>query len=412
MEKGRVENMFTITPDNNSDKQEVLPIKVWLPDLDWLEEGCLQQAKNLSRYPYAVKRIALMADTHQGFGMPIGGVMATQEVVVPNAVGVDIGCGVAFSETNIGMKEISEKLLVKLVKEAMRRIPQGFNHHKSSQNAECIKQYKKMYPEEKRHSQIWQELDAASYKIGTLGGGNHFIEFQENDKGNLCIMVHSGSRNVGYKIAGYFNKIACNKRKEWNSTVPEKHALDFIPIDCDDGRSYLNWMNFARSFAQESRKMMMESVWRVFENQAGIRIETSVLDVHHNDVNLEKHEGEMLWVHRKGAIRAGKDEIGIIPGAMGRKSYIVIGLGNSESFFSCSHGAGRTMSRKQAKKQFDQHTVIRALQESHVLLGKNKLHDVGEEAPEAYKDIEFVLRQQQDLLKPLQTLTGKAVIKG
>lgn len=404
--------MFTIIPEKNAVKQENLPIKVWLPDPNWLEKGCLHQAENLSRYPYAVNQIALMADTHQGFGMPIGGVMATREVLVPNAVGVDIGCGVAFSETNIPMEEISRDQLDTLVKETMRQIPQGFNRHKTPKNPECIKQYKKQYPEEKQHFQLWQELEAASYQMGTLGGGNHFIEFQENESGNLCIMIHSGSRNLGYKIAGYFNKIAQSKRTEWKSTVPKNYELDFIPIDCDEGYSYFNWMNLARSFACESRKKMMESIWLVFKKHAGFRIETKVLDVHHNDVNQEKHGGEMLWIHRKGAIRAGKDEIGIIPGSMGRKSYLVTGLGNTESFLSCSHGAGRKMSRKQAKQQFDQQKVIQDLRESQVILGKSKLNDVGEEAPEAYKDIDFVLEQQKDLLKPIQQLKGKAVIKG
>ncbi|RQD69742.1 MAG: RtcB family protein [Tindallia sp. MSAO_Bac2] len=404
--------MFTIQPEKLPNSRETLPIKVWLPGIEWLEEGCLQQAKNLSRYPYAVKQIALMADTHQGFGMPIGGVMATRDVVVPNAVGVDIGCGVAFCESSVDMQDISKSLLTDLVSKIMREIPQGFNHHKSRRDVQCIKEFKRKNPEEKRHEQIWKELDAALYQIGTLGGGNHFIEFQQNEKGKLCLMVHSGSRNIGYKIAGYFNRIAGNNKNKWNSDVPKKHELDFIPIECDEGQSYLKWMNLARAFAQESRQMMMHTIFSIFEKQAGIRIENSILDVHHNDVNCEKNENEKLWIHRKGAIRANKDELGIVPGAMGRKSYIVKGKGNQDSFFSCSHGAGRAMSRKQAKKQFDQKYVTGELDEKHIILGKSKLSDVGEEAPGAYKDIDFVLEQQKDLLKPVQVLEGRAVIKG
>ncbi|SFI14174.1 tRNA-splicing ligase RtcB [Tindallia magadiensis] len=404
--------MFTVQNGISGEEKQALPIHIWLPGLEWIEEGCLQQVRNLSLYPYAVKQVALMADVHQGFGMPIGGVMATKEVVVPNAVGVDIGCGVAFCETKVDMDRLGKSTLEKIVHTAMNRIPQGFSHHKTPRISNCVKAFMKENQEERCHPKIWSELDASFYQIGTLGGGNHFIEFQQNDEGKLCFMIHSGSRNIGYKIANYFNQIAQKNRKRWESKVPDKVELDCIPINSDEGQSYIKWMNLARDFARESRLHMMKALWQAFKEKENLVVEAPILDVHHNDVNRETHDGEILWVHRKGAVKASKEEKAIIPGAMGMSSYIVKGLANPMSFESCSHGAGRSMSRKQAKKQFGQQQVAAKLAEKQVILGKRKMNDIGEEAPEAYKDIEFVMEQQKDLVLPLQTLSGRVVIKG
>ena len=403
--------MFVLTEHPKAGKLRT-PVHVWLPGMDDLEEGCLEQALHLSMFPWAIDRIALMPDTHQGYGMPIGGVMATREVVVPNAVGVDIGCGVAFCTTSLLWRDLSRPIVSRWVEAILEQIPQGFSHHRDRHPADCIGQFQQVHPEEEEHKDLWKELDRGYYQMGTLGGGNHFIELQSDEEGRVCVMIHSGSRNLGYQIAGYFNRTAQNKRKEWKSPVPSSHQLDYLPVDSREGISYIRWMKLAREFARENRKRMMERVAQVLgSNGMAVNIGL-VTDVHHNDVNLETHQKKTLWIHRKGAIRAAKGEKGIIPGAMGLHSYVVEGLGNPESFMSCSHGAGRAMSRKQALKTRTSRDVVAELEKKGVFLGKKKKGDVAEEAASAYKNIDFVIDQQQDLIRPLMRLEGRAVIKG
>jgi tRNA-splicing ligase RtcB (3'-phosphate/5'-hydroxy nucleic acid ligase) len=389
-----------------------IPIYVWLPDIAHLEEGCLEQALNLSELPFAFNRIALMPDTHQGFGMPIGGVMATREVIIPNAVGVDIGCGVAFCRTSLTGESFSRPLLTKWVEQILAIVPQGFSHHSQKQPCQALDDFQKKYPEERQQQHLWKEIDKGYYQIGTLGGGNHFIEFQTDKAGHLCLMVHSGSRNFGYQIAHYFNNMARKNRKQWQSSVPKGFALDYLPEDSQEGQSYINWMQLARHFARENREKMLDAVLRILTKNTPHMEVLEITDVHHNDANRELHDGEWVWVHRKGAIKAGEGEKGLIPGAMGRSSYVVEGRGNPKAFRSCSHGAGRAMSRKQALNQYSPTSVLAELEQQDMILGKRKMKDVAEEAPMAYKDIDFVIMEQMDLIKIIDQLTGKAVIKG
>ncbi|SMP41400.1 RtcB family protein [Anoxynatronum buryatiense] len=403
--------MFEIKRDLQGD-QLPIPILVWLPDQSELEEGCFQQALNLSRFPFAHHHIALMPDTHQGFGMPIGGILATRDVIIPNAVGVDIGCGVAFAQTNLQWDGVSRQTVHKWVEAIMQKIPQGFSHHKDKMKAQALDDFRRDYPEEKQQGILWKEIERGYYQMGTLGGGNHFIELQSDEENRICLMIHSGSRNFGYQIARHFNTVAGRQRRQWQSCVPTAHQLDYLPEDSHEGRSYIRWMELAKAFARESRQQMLQTALQIVAGQRFEEKVIDIIDVHHNDVNQEVHGGTTVWVHRKGAIRANAGERGLIPGAMGRSSYVVTGRGNVSSFNSCSHGAGRAMSRKDALQNFSKERVMKELAVQQVVLGKKQLTDVGEEAPMAYKEIAFVMKQQEDLVIPVRQLKGKAVIKG
>jgi tRNA-splicing ligase RtcB (3'-phosphate/5'-hydroxy nucleic acid ligase) len=373
----------------------------------------LVQALNLSEFPFAVNRIALMPDTHQGYGMPIGGVLATQNTLVPNAVGVDIGCGVSFIRTNLTYDAISGSMLHQWVERILDTIPQGFSHHKVKQAVNCFDDFKRYFPDQiKKVPALSKELEKASYQMGTLGGGNHFIEFQADENDRLCLMVHSGSRNFGYQIARYFNETAKKNRGKWHSAVPEGHELDYLPDQSEEGKSYIAWMNLARDFAAENRSHMMQRIVKILAKAFPAMDILEEIDIHHNDANLEVHDHESVWVHRKGAIKIAENEKGMIPGAMGRSSYIVKGKGNSASFHSCSHGAGRAMSRKHAYKTYSRDTVMKEMAVRQMIVGKRRMKDVAEEAPMAYKDIDFVIEQQSDLIEVVTKLIGKAVVKG
>lgn len=394
-------------------KNQRVPIKVWLENISQVEEGCLKQAINLSNLPFVYKWVALMPDAHQGYGMPIGGVIATEDVIIPNAVGVDIGCGVAFVETNINKNDISTEEYKYLIGQIMRDIPTGFSHHAKKKRCKTLDQSEFAKAIKNRTlSEGLPEIEEGYYQIGTLGGGNHFIELQEDEEGKLCIMIHSGSRNFGYKVARYYNKKAKELNEKWSSTVPREYDLAFLPIDSEIAREYISWMRLALEFARENREVMLNVVKKqLLEVIPSIEFKNEE-NAHHNYAAEEQHYGKNIWIHRKGAIRVREGETGIIPGAMGSYSYIVRGKGNPESFHSCSHGAGRKLGRHQAKKQFPVEKTIADLKELGVILGKQNKKDVSEESRFAYKDIEFVIGQELDLIEPIKKLRTIAVVKG
>jgi tRNA-splicing ligase RtcB len=393
------------------ESRQRVPIKVWLEHKGQLEEECLQQALNLASLPFVYKWVALMPDAHSGYGMPIGGVIAAENVIIPNAVGVDIGCGVGFVETNISKEQLSKEEYEDLVRRIMRRIPTGFRHHKKKQKSQVLDDAVNE-GFERYQNELVSEIDRGYFQIGTLGGGNHFIELQEDEKGMLCVMVHSGSRNFGYKIARYYNNIAKKLSGKWEPHVPPKYDLAFLPVDVQQGKEYIEWMNLALDFARENRQIMMEVVKdELMDSVKHITFKNEV-NAHHNYAALEKHYGKNVWVHRKGAICVRKGMLGIVPGAMGSYSYIVEGLGNPESFYSCSHGAGRQLSRTAARREFSVESVMQDLKERDVILGKVKKRDVAEEFRMAYKDIDFVIGQELDLIKPIKKLKTIAVLKG
>lgn len=400
-----------------------VPIKVWLRSVDDIDETCLQQALNLANLPFAFRHIALMPDTHSGYGMPIGGVFASSEVIIPNAVGVDIGCGMGFVHTNVQAKLLRDvvtpqgTLAQSLVGQIMRDIPQGFDHHKVPQKSEFLDRYPVQSLYHYGRDKLPQ-IDEAYLQLGTLGGGNHFIELQEDEEGYLGIMVHTGSRNVGFKVANYFNRLAKDLNYQHKSEVPAHFDLAYLPLETKEARGYIEWMNFALEFARHNRAQIMRRVQdivvRGLKQHAGIKdIQLSKeVNAHHNYAAQERHFGQDVWVHRKGAIRARQGELAIIPGAMGSSSYIVEGLGNPESFFSASHGAGRVMGRKEAVRTYGVDEVLADFKAKNVILGKKRKGDTAEEYYKAYKDIEEVMADQMDLVKPVLKVKTVAVVKG
>lgn len=398
------------------------PIKIWT-DRDGLEESCLEQAKNLSRLPFVYKWVSLMPDTHTGKGMPIGGVIACENAVIPNAVGVDIGCGMAFVQTDVPVSLLrdtvtgSGTLLQAIVGDILRNIPTGFEHHKKPQTSAVLDRAKQELDKYENDPELTENIEDGYFQIGTLGGGNHFIELQEDDNGLCTIMLHSGSRNFGYRICRRFNDIAKELNERWHSGVKPEWGLPFLPAESAEGKRYLNWMKLAMDFAYENRAEMLLKVKEIFSRYVlkytGMEPSYSEeINCHHNYASLENHYGRNVWVHRKGAVSARDGEAGIIPGSMGSYSYIVRGKGNPESFMSSSHGAGRLYSRTAAMEKFPVDMVINDLKAHSVVLGKHKKADAAEESRFAYKDIDSVMENQRDLTEPVKRLFTVGVVKG
>ena len=382
---------------------ENIPIKLWLDDI---EDGALQQAKNLANLPFAFKHIAIMPDSHQGYGMPIGGVLATKDVVIPNAVGVDIGCGMCVTETSLVY--ITQEDLLKVVNLIKKVIPVGFNHNLTKHEIPAI--FDNYTPI------IDKEFDKAQYQIGTLGGGNHFIEIEKGSNDHIWIMIHSGSRNLGKQVADYYNKLAIQLNSKWYSSVEKNKDLAFLPISSDEAVNYINEMTYCVEFALANRKLMMQRIMECFNTVIpnitfpAFRGET-INNISHNYVRQEHHFNTNVLIHRKGATSAKLDELGIIPGSMGTKSYIVRGLGNNQSFMSCSHGAGRKMGRTQAQRELNLEMEIATMNNQAILHDIVSINDL-DEAPSAYKDIDTVMKNQENLVEILVELRPLAVIKG
>lgn len=395
------------------DISQKIPIKMWV---DNLEEKALQQARNLANLPFAYKWIVLMPDAHMGYGMPIGGVFAAVDVIIPNAVGVDIGCGMCAVQLPIQSFDIDSGLLKEIAKLIRDRIPVGMKHHKDSQDAIFMPGVGSSILDA-NVSIIRDQYVSASHQLGTLGSGNHFIEIQKGDDGHIWIMIHSGSRNLGYQVAKHYNKVAKDLNEKWHVSVPSKVNLAFLPVDSNEGQSYLTEMKYCVDFALCNRRLMMnrviESFKEVYTNNRAIQEMTSekMINIAHNYTSLEHHYGKNVWIHRKGATLAREGTIGIIPGSQGTKSYIVRGKGNSLSFNSCSHGAGRKMGREDAKKRLDLEHELKFLEDReilHSIKGKEQL----DEASGAYKDIEIVMKNQEDLVDIVISLEPLLCIKG
>jgi tRNA-splicing ligase RtcB len=379
---------------------EKLPIKMWLNDI---EDGALAQIKNLANLPFAFKHIAIMPDSHQGYGMPIGGVLATENVIIPNAVGVDIGCGMCAVKTSL--TEIDTETLKKIMVEIRKSVPVGFKKHNETQQQSLMPQTKNI-----GSYIVDKEYVNALKSLGTLGGGNHFIEIQKGSDGYIWIMIHSGSRNLGKQVADHYNKIAISLNEKWHSAVPKSWELAFLPIDSEEGQAYLNEMQYCVDFALANRSLMLQRIGEIFNEITSATL-GQVVNIAHNYASLENHFGKNVWVHRKGATLAREGTIGIIPGSQGTKSYIVKGKGNKESFESCSHGSGRKMSRTQAEKTLNLEEEIKKLNDQGIIHAIRGVKDL-DEASGAYKDISEVMKQQEDLVEILVELTPLAVIKG
>ena len=400
-----------------------VPVKVWLENREDLEVSCQEQAYHLAQLPFLYKWVSLMPDTHAGMGMPIGGVIAAKDVIIPNAVGVDIGCGMAYTETNIPVDAIRQiqtgngSLIQAVIGDIMRNVPVGFAHHKFPMPSYTLDRAFDEFDLYEEDGELLGQLDAGYYQIETLGGGNHFIELQTDDQGMLTVMIHSGSRHFGKSVCDYFHKKARDLNQKWYSQVPDEYRLAFLPVDSPEGRQYLRWMQLSMDFAKENREKMMLAVKAVLEKYLGKYTDFELkfsgdINCHHNYAALETHYGEEVWVHRKGAVRVENGELAVIPGAMGSYSYVVMGKGNPESFCSSSHGAGRLYSRKGAMEAFSCEEVILDLKDQGVILGKKGKADVAEESRFAYKNIDTVMSNQTDLVVPVKRLKTVGVVKG
>jgi len=378
---------------------ERIPIKMWLNDM---EDGALKQAKDVANLPFAYKWVSIMPDSHQGYGMPIGGVLATDDVVVPNAVGVDIGCGMVAVKT--ALTEISTEQKIQWARDVRGLIPIGLG--KQNEDDQEWEGFDRAPDIEVTST----ELNKSRKQLGSLGAGNHFIELQKDEMGYIWIMIHSGSRNFGYRVAKHYHKVAQVLCEKWQSDIPNKD-LAFLPVSEKIGREYLEAMGFALDYAWANRDLMMEHAKYALTLSTGLGADgfDEVANIHHNYASLEHHYGRNVFVHRKGAIKAAVGTIGIVPGSMGTSSYITEGLGTPESFKSSSHGAGRTMGRGQARRTLN-------LQEERDkmlnVIGKPRSEKNLDESPGAYKDINVVMENQKDLVKILVKLNPLVSIKG
>jgi len=387
------------------DTNNRIPIKIWLNNKDdfYNSEELVKQAYNLANLPFAFKHISLMPDCHAGYGMPIGGVLATENVIIPNAVGVDIGCGMIAIRTSL--TSINNDTLKLIVNDIKKNIPVGFNKR---DNLNYFTSMPKGYETCKI---VETEFENAIKSLGTLGGGNHFIEIQKGSDNHIWIMIHTGSRNLGYKVAKHYNNIAVELNEKWHSKVPKEWQLAFLPTDTKDAQEYIKEMNYCVNYAYNNRGIIINTILNIFiKNIPDVEFDNKI-NIAHNYASIENHFGHNVWVHRKGATLAREGTVGIIPGSQGTKSYIVKGKGNKDSFTSCSHGAGRLLGRKEAQRKLDLNTVINNLDKQHIIHSIKEQKDL-DEAPEAYKDISEVIQNEVSLIETLVELKPLAVIKG
>jgi tRNA-splicing ligase RtcB len=383
-----------------------IPILSWCPSI---EQAALLQVRNLAEHPMVFHHVAIMPDCHVGFGMPVGGVIACEEAIIPNAIGVDIGCGMAAARTSIPAGSLSRDAVAKILAAMAERIPVGEGNARKDP---CRFPESLLLPGwlDRRGS------DLAFRNLGTLGGGNHFIEVQSGSDGRTWLMVHTGSRNLGLRIARHHNEIAIRMQKRTGTAPPD---LAFLPADTDEGRLYITEMGTALEYAAENRRLVMRDVMTAFEEAAGASEFDRSISIHHNYASLEEHFGRKVWIHRKGATSAFREQPGIVPGSMGTASYIVRGLGNPGSFTSCAHGAGRRMGRREAARRLTAEGCREAMGEVVYGTGVSGMRTRGfgpgldiSEAPQAYKDIEEVMSCQADLVRPEVRLLPLGVLKG
>lgn len=387
-----------------------VPVKIYT---DEVEYSAMEQLYNLSQLPIIHSHIAAMPDVHMGKGATVGSVTPTKGAIIPAAVGVDIGCGMNAVRLSINANQLPDSL--KRIRTAIEAaVPVGFNMHKydrarpSTVKAlmggldEIIGRHKKIYSLQKKPYQTWVR------QLGTLGGGNHFIEMCLDENNDVWIMLHSGSRGIGNTIGKYFINLAKKDMGQHLVNLPDKDLAYFTEgaKHFDDYVFAVQWVqDYARWNRHEMMRLILEALKKHLPKFSATK---EAINCHHNYVTQEFHFGENVFVTRKGAIRAGVDELGIIPGSMGAKSYIVRGKGVPQSFCSCSHGAGRKMSRGAAKRNFEPEDI--ATQTQGVECRKDA--SVIDEIPGAYKDIDKVMAHQSDLVDVVHTLKQVVCVKG
>ena len=387
-----------------------VPVKIYT---DEVEYSAMEQLYNLSQLPIIHSHIAAMPDVHMGKGATVGSVIPTKGAIIPAAVGVDIGCGMNAVRLSINANQLPDSL--KRIRTAIEAaVPVGFNMHKydrarpSTVKAlmggldEIIGMHKKIYSLQKKPYQTWVR------QLGTLGGGNHFIEMCLDENNDVWIMLHSGSRGIGNTIGKYFINLAKKDMGQHLVNLPDKD-LAYFTEGAKHFDDYVFAVQWAQDYARWNRHEMMRLILEALKKHLPKFSATKeAINCHHNYVTQEYHFGENVFVTRKGAIRAGVDELGIIPGSMGAKSYIVRGKGVPQSFCSCSHGAGRKMSRGAAKRNFEPEDI--ATQTQGVECRKDA--SVIDEIPGAYKDIDKVMAHQSDLVDVVHTLKQVVCVKG
>ena len=396
-----------------------VPVKHWTRGVP-VEDAALHQLANVAKLPFIHRWVAVMPDVHVGVGATVGSVIPTKGAIIPAAVGVDLGCGMMAVETSLRAEDLPDGLgHVRAAIEAAvphGRSSEGRRRDKGAWGTppatvaeawsrELAKRFDVITD---KHPKIRQSNNLEH--LGTLGTGNHFIELCLDEADKVWVMLHSGSRGVGNRIGSYFIALAKEDMKRWFVNLPDQN-LAYFPEGTEHFTDYCEAVGWAQDFARVNRELMMAAVLRALGQVRGLPPFTagvSAVNCHHNYVAREHHYGADVWVTRKGAVRAGRDELGIIPGSMGTRSYIVRGKGNPESFCSCSHGAGRKMSRTEAKKRFSLEDHAKAT----AGIECRKDEAVIDETPGAYKSIDDVMAAQADLVEVVHTLRQVVCVKG
>ncbi len=395
-----------------------VPIKAWTQGVA-LEAEAERQLRNIASLPFVHKWVAVMPDVHSGIGATIGSVIPTRGAIVPAAVGVDIGCGMMAVRTTLTADRLPDDL--RAIREAIERaVPHGRTDNGGRNDrgawaslpephagawAALVPAYDEIVA---KHPRVGRGNDANH--LGTLGTGNHFIEVCLDEHQNVWFMLHSGSRGVGNRIGSYFIELARKDMRRWFVNLPDED-LAYLPEGTEHFVDYVRAVEWAQSYARVNREMMMGAVVGAIRSTGLVpefAADVEVVNCHHNYVARESHYGANVFVTRKGAVRARLGDLGIIPGSMGARSYVVRGLGNPESFTSCSHGAGRAMSRGAAKRRFT--LADHAAATEGVECRKDA--DVIDETPGAYKPIEDVMHAQRDLVEIMHTLRQVVCVKG
>ena len=384
-----------------------VPVKIWTRQV---ESAALDQLTNTANLPFVFHHVAAMPDVHLGVGATVGSVVATKGAVVPSAVGVDIGCGMIAQKTTVKAEALDGKLLRELRASIERGVPVGHESHKTV--SDLSDRFFKANGIPKAMEQFPDLVSRARHQLGTLGGGNHFIEVCLDTEGAVWIMLHSGSRNVGKSTAEEHIGKAKKLAEAYHIALVDKD-LAYLVEGTNEFSQYVSDLEWCQRYAMENREAMMDEVLKDFSHALGFHGDRSFLadvrvNCHHNYLSMEHHFGENVMVTRKGAIRARVGDMGIIPGSMGAQSFIVEGLGNPDSFNSAPHGAGRKMSRSAAKKKF----TVEDLKRQTEGVECRKDEGVLDEIPGAYKPIAHVMEQSSDLVKVVAELKQTLCVKG
>ena len=386
-----------------------VPIKAWTQGVPF-EKEAEEQLRRIASLPFIHKWVAVMPDVHLGIGATVGSVIPTKKAIIPAAVGVDIGCGMMAVKTSLRAEQLPDNL--RALRSAIEQaVPVGMAAFKNPPEANQAA-WLRLRPGYEAIVRKYPKLDQGAHisQLGTLGTGNHFIEICLDEAGGVWIMLHSGSRGVGNRIGSFFIALAKEDMRRWFINLPDTN-LGYFPEGTEHFEDYVASVHWAQEYARSNRELMMQAILgavRSTQLLPDFEARVEIINCHHNYVELEQHYGENVFVTRKGAVRAREGELGIIPGSMGARSYIVRGKGNKESFESCSHGAGRAMSRTKAKQTFtvaDHEQATRGIE-------CRKDADVIDETPAAYKSIDAVMEAQKDLVEVIYTLKQVVCIKG